>query len=194
MPKSSNIIRLPKDLQEFAEECVRMGQYESVENVVFEALKEKRHTILLKELDAADAELEVNLDIKCTPKELMRSIYTELGLNQQPISSKVSLIYSLLAKQDIKRVLKDTKNNSRQIKPYGKLIEEALSVIAKNPKQGQPYSYERPGIFIYPVLQPNKTPRYVLFYRTSRTGIVKALRILHECYLDEEISLKLFAS
>lgn len=45
-----NIVNLPEDLQAFAEECIRKGQNASVEEVICDALKEKRHETVMKEI------------------------------------------------------------------------------------------------------------------------------------------------
>ena len=55
---AATIIELPDDLQAFAEERVRAGQYASVADVVRAALEEKKLAALLEALDIGIAELD----------------------------------------------------------------------------------------------------------------------------------------
>ena len=74
-------IQLPDDLQEFAEERVRAGQSASVDDVVGEAMKEKKLAVLRAALDEGIAELDSGLGVETTPTELMAEISAELGLD-----------------------------------------------------------------------------------------------------------------
>lgn len=74
-------IQLPDDLQEFAEERVRAGQSVSVDDVVRDAMKEKKLAVLRAALDEGIAELDAGLGVETTPDELMAEISAELGLD-----------------------------------------------------------------------------------------------------------------
>jgi antitoxin ParD1/3/4 len=74
-------IQLPDDLQEFAEQRVRAGQSASVDDVVRDAMKEKRLAVLRAALDEGIAELDAGLGVETTPDELMAEISAELGLD-----------------------------------------------------------------------------------------------------------------
>jgi len=74
-------IQLPDDLQEFAEERVRAGQSASVDDVVRDAMKEKKLAVLRAALDEGIAELDAGLGVETTPDELMAEISAELGLD-----------------------------------------------------------------------------------------------------------------
>jgi Arc/MetJ-type ribon-helix-helix transcriptional regulator len=74
-------IQLPADLQEFAEERVRAGQSASVDDVVLEAMKEKKLAVLRAALDEGIAELDAGLGVETTPAELVAEISAEVGLD-----------------------------------------------------------------------------------------------------------------
>jgi Arc/MetJ-type ribon-helix-helix transcriptional regulator len=72
---------LPDSFFEFADECVRLGLYPSVDAVVRAALDDKRRAVLRDALDIGIAELDAGLGIECSPDELMREISVEVGLD-----------------------------------------------------------------------------------------------------------------
>jgi putative addiction module CopG family antidote len=67
-------IELPEDLQAFAEERVRAGQYASVVDVVRDALERQKLAILRDALDAGIADLEAGDFVEGTLEELASSI------------------------------------------------------------------------------------------------------------------------
>ena len=81
MSNTARPIQLPEDLQAFAEERVRAGQNASVDEVVREALHEKKLAVLQHALDEGTAELDAGLGVETTPDELMAEISAELGLD-----------------------------------------------------------------------------------------------------------------
>ena len=83
MPNAATIIELPDDLQAFAEERVRAGQYASVADVVRAALEEKKLEALREALDVGIAELDSGQGVVTTPKELLNEIHTELAMTQK---------------------------------------------------------------------------------------------------------------
>lgn len=74
-------IELPADLQAFAEERVRAGEYASVEEVVFDALEKQRLAALRSALDEGIGELDAGLGEETSPADLIAEISTELGLD-----------------------------------------------------------------------------------------------------------------
>ena len=82
MSNAAKKIELPEDLQAFAEERVRAGQSASVEDVVKEALEEKKQAALREALEAGIAELDAGLGVRQSPKELMAEIHAELGMKR----------------------------------------------------------------------------------------------------------------
>jgi putative addiction module CopG family antidote len=83
MPIAATTIELPDDLQAFAEERVRAGQYASVADVVRAALEEKKLAALKEALDIGIAELDSGQGIVTSPEELLSEIRAELGMNQK---------------------------------------------------------------------------------------------------------------
>jgi Arc/MetJ-type ribon-helix-helix transcriptional regulator len=81
MSSAAKIIKLPGDLQAFAEERVRAGKSASVEDVVRDALEEKMYSVLREALDAGMAELDAGEGVEASPEELMAVIYAEVGLD-----------------------------------------------------------------------------------------------------------------
>jgi Arc/MetJ-type ribon-helix-helix transcriptional regulator len=73
---------LPADLQAFAEERVRTGHSPSVDEVVRDALEEKRRKVLRAAIDAGMAEIDAGLGVECTPDELMAEVNAEVGLDK----------------------------------------------------------------------------------------------------------------
>ena len=67
-------IELPDDLQAFAEERVRAGQYASVVDVVRDALERQKLAILRDALDAGLTDLEAGAVVEGTPEDLMKGI------------------------------------------------------------------------------------------------------------------------
>jgi Arc/MetJ-type ribon-helix-helix transcriptional regulator len=81
MPNTANTIELPEDLQAFAEECVRLGQSRSVDEVVRNAMEEKKLAVLRAALDVGIAELDAGLGVETSPEELMAEVCADLGLD-----------------------------------------------------------------------------------------------------------------
>lgn len=81
MSNPAKMIQLPDDLEAFAEERVRAGQSASVQDVVREAMEEKKVAVLREALDEGIAELDAGLGVETTPDELMAEISAELGLD-----------------------------------------------------------------------------------------------------------------
>ena len=92
------------------------------------------------------------------------------------------LIRSALAKQDIAEVLQYTRQHwgEDKAREYRDLIREALGVIASDPQRGRPRGEVRPGILGYPIAQPGRNARHILFYRVGPTGEVEIVRFLHD--------------
>lgn len=82
MSKAAKKIELPEDLHAFAEERVRTGQNASVDEVVREALEEKKRAALHEALDVGIAELDAGLGVRSSPKEFMAEIHAELGMKR----------------------------------------------------------------------------------------------------------------
>ena len=74
MSNAAKSIELPEDLQAFAEERVRAGQYASVVDVVRDALERQKLAILRDALDAGLADLEAGDFVEGTPEELAEGI------------------------------------------------------------------------------------------------------------------------
>jgi Arc/MetJ-type ribon-helix-helix transcriptional regulator len=81
MTDPAKSIELPDDLEAFAEERVRTGHSASVQDVVRDAVEEKKLAVLRAALDEGIAELDAGLGIETTPDELMAEISAELGLD-----------------------------------------------------------------------------------------------------------------
>jgi Arc/MetJ-type ribon-helix-helix transcriptional regulator len=82
MPNTAKMIELPPDLQAFAEERVRAGKSGSVDDVVRDALEQKKLSVLREALDVGIAELDAGLGVDTTPDELMAEVSAELGLDE----------------------------------------------------------------------------------------------------------------
>ena len=82
MPNAARSIELPEDLRAFAEERVRSGQSASAEDVVRDALEEKKRAVLREALDAGIADLDAGRGIETSPDELMAEIYADVGLSR----------------------------------------------------------------------------------------------------------------
>jgi putative addiction module CopG family antidote len=80
MANPARTIELPEDLQAFAEERVRAGEYVSVADVIRDAVEEMKLAALRAALDTGIAELDASLGVETTPDELMAEISAELGL------------------------------------------------------------------------------------------------------------------
>lgn len=81
MSNTARPIKLPEDLQAFAEERVRAGESASVDDVVGGAMQEQKLAVLQRALDAGIAELDAGLGVETTPDDLMAEISAELGLD-----------------------------------------------------------------------------------------------------------------
>ena len=75
-------IELPEDLQAFAEERVRAGQYASVADVVRAALEEKKLAALRDALDVGIEQMNAGKVHLGTPEEHMDRIRTRQGMNR----------------------------------------------------------------------------------------------------------------
>jgi len=82
MPNTATSIELPEDLQAFAEERVRAGKADSVEEVVRDALEEKRLATLREALDVGLAQAEAGQVIRGTPAELMARVHQRHGVSR----------------------------------------------------------------------------------------------------------------
>ncbi|MBI3206392.1 MAG: type II toxin-antitoxin system ParD family antitoxin [Myxococcales bacterium] len=80
MANPARTIELPEDLQAFAEERVRAGEYASVADVVRDALEQKKLAALRHALDEGIAELDAGLGVETTPDQLMAEVSAEVGL------------------------------------------------------------------------------------------------------------------
>ncbi|WP_437769026.1 type II toxin-antitoxin system RelE/ParE family toxin [Sorangium sp. So ce764] len=94
----------------------------------------------------------------------------------------IRIIRSPLAQRDIIKVIKYTRERwgTVQARQYRRLISDALVAIARDPRRGRPYSGVKPGVLGYPIGQPGKPARHVLFYRCTDAGHVAIIRFLHE--------------
>jgi len=82
MSNAAKTIQLPDDLQAFAEERVRSGHGASVEDVVREALEDKKRAVLREALQEGIAELDAGKGVETSPDELMDEVDAELGLGR----------------------------------------------------------------------------------------------------------------
>jgi Arc/MetJ-type ribon-helix-helix transcriptional regulator len=82
MSNAAKTIQLPDDLQAFAEERVRSGHGASVEDVVREALEEKKRAVLREALLEGITELDAGQGVETSPEELMVEVEAELGLGR----------------------------------------------------------------------------------------------------------------
>jgi toxin ParE1/3/4 len=92
------------------------------------------------------------------------------------------VIRSPRAKRDIVEVIEYTKERWEKVqaRAYGQLIEDALGLIAMNPRRGKLRSAARPDILAFHIRQPGRPARHVLFYRIGTTGIVEVIRLLYD--------------
>jgi putative addiction module CopG family antidote len=77
-------IQLPEDLQAFAEERVRAGQYASVVDVVRDALERQKLAILRDALDAGIADLEAGDFVEGSPEDLVKGIRAKRPFDDMP--------------------------------------------------------------------------------------------------------------
>lgn len=82
MPNAAIAIELPEDLRAFAEERVRAGKAASVEEVVRDALEEKRLASLREALDIGLTQAEAGQVVRGTPAELMTRIHQRHGVSR----------------------------------------------------------------------------------------------------------------
>jgi Arc/MetJ-type ribon-helix-helix transcriptional regulator len=82
LPETS--LRLPDDLQAFAEEQVRAGKSSSVADVVRKALEEKKLTVLHEALDVGVAELDAGKGVELSPEDLIDEVFAEVGRPGRP--------------------------------------------------------------------------------------------------------------
>jgi toxin ParE1/3/4 len=92
------------------------------------------------------------------------------------------VIYSPQAKRDIVEVLEYTRERwgKAQARAYGELIKAALEAVAVAPQRGKPRAALAPGMLAYPIGQPGRPARHVLFYRVGAAGVVEIVRFLHD--------------
>jgi Arc/MetJ-type ribon-helix-helix transcriptional regulator len=83
MPNPAKSFELTEDLQAFAEERVRAGEYASVADFVRISLEEKKLAVLRDALDVGIAELDDGLGVESTPDEIMADVSVEAGLTPQ---------------------------------------------------------------------------------------------------------------
>ena len=81
MANPAHMIELPEDLRAFAEEQVRAGKAQSVDEVVRDAVKQRQLEALRAELDAGIAELEAGQRVETSTDELMAEASREAGLD-----------------------------------------------------------------------------------------------------------------
>lgn len=79
MSNAAKPIELPEDLQAFAEERVRAGEYASVDEVVRDALEEKKLAVLRAALDVGITQADAGQVIEGTPVEIMESVRKRHG-------------------------------------------------------------------------------------------------------------------
>jgi len=89
---------------------------------------------------------------------------------------------SARAKRDIVEVLQYTAQRwgLEQARVYADLIEEALVAISRDPNRGRARDELRRGIRSYPIAQPGRPARHVLFYRIDAAGNIQLVRLLHD--------------
>lgn len=74
-------IELPADLQAFAEERVRAGEYATVEDVVVAAVEKQRLEALRLSIDAGIAELDGGRGKVMSPREMVADASSDLDLD-----------------------------------------------------------------------------------------------------------------
>ena len=82
MSNAAKTFQLPEDLQAFAEERVRSGHDTSVDDVVREALEEKKRAVLREALQEGIAQLDAGHGVETSPEELMAEVEAELGFGR----------------------------------------------------------------------------------------------------------------
>jgi putative addiction module CopG family antidote len=84
MSTAAKLIELPEDLQAFAEERVRSGKAASVEDVVRDALEEKKLAALREALDVGLEQAEAGRVVRGTPAEIMDRIRRRHSIARNP--------------------------------------------------------------------------------------------------------------
>lgn len=74
MSNAAKAIELPDDLQAFAEERVRAGEYSSVADVVRHALEMQKLALLRQALDVGAAQLDAGDYVEGTADEIVEGI------------------------------------------------------------------------------------------------------------------------
>lgn len=74
MSTAAKTIELPEDLQAFAEERVRAGQYASIADVVRHALEEHKLALLRQALDVGALQLDSGDYVEGTSDEIVKGI------------------------------------------------------------------------------------------------------------------------
>lgn len=82
VPNAAATVEIPEDLRAFAEERVRSGKAATVEEVVRDALEEKRLASLREALDVGLAQAEAGQVVRGTPSELMARVHERHGLSR----------------------------------------------------------------------------------------------------------------
>jgi Arc/MetJ-type ribon-helix-helix transcriptional regulator len=82
MPNAAATVEIPEDLRAFAEERVRSGKAATVEEVVRDALEEKRLAALREALDVGLAQADAGQVVRGTPRELMARVHERHGLSR----------------------------------------------------------------------------------------------------------------
>ena len=77
MSNAAKRIELPEDLQAFAEELVRAGQYATIADVVRDAPERQKLALLREALDVGSADLEAGAFVEATPEGLAKGIRTK---------------------------------------------------------------------------------------------------------------------
>ena len=82
MANPAHLIELPEDLRAFAEEQVRAGKAKSVEEVVLDAVEQKRLTELREALDVGIAQADAGQVVEGTPADIMERIRQRHGIER----------------------------------------------------------------------------------------------------------------
>jgi Arc/MetJ-type ribon-helix-helix transcriptional regulator len=128
-------IELPTDLQAFAEERVRAGEYTSVEAVVFDALEKQRLAALRDALDAGIAKLDAGRGEATSTAAIMDEVSAELS---PPVREALELISARLRAdfELFKERLSRAKTDVSSGKPAEvKHVAKATRVAASNAKK-----------------------------------------------------------
>lgn len=87
------------------------------------------------------------------------------------------------AENDISDILLYTRARwgERQYWSYFELVEEALGVVAADPRIGRPRHAARPGVLGHHIKKVGREARHIVFYRFDESAdTVTVLRVLHD--------------